>query len=94
VLCQGNDAVSTCCFNARLPDMVQLGNVWTPPELRGRGFARAAVAGALLLARRHDVAEAILFTGDGNHAAQRAYAALGFQRIGDYAILLFAEQGG
>jgi ribosomal protein S18 acetylase RimI-like enzyme len=93
LLCNDSRPVAGCCFNARLPDMVQLGNVWTPPELRGRGFARAVVAGALLQARRRDVAEAILFTGDDNAAAQRAYVALGFRRIGDYAILLFADQG-
>src|SRR3546814_5637873 len=72
--------------------MVQIGNVWTPPELRGRGYARAVVAGALQYARRRGVADAILFTGDDNHAAQQAYVALGFTRIGDYAILLFADR--
>ncbi|WP_370152987.1 GNAT family N-acetyltransferase [Ferrovibrio sp.] len=91
VLCDGNRPVAGCCFNARLPDMVQIGNVWTPPELRGRGHARAVVAGALQHAQRLGATEAILFTGDDNLAAQRAYVALGFQRIGDYAILLFAD---
>lgn len=94
VLCDGNRPVAGCCFNAQLPDMVQLGNVWTPPALRGRGHARAVVAGALLHAQRCGVSDAVLFTGDDNRAAQRAYVALGFQRIGDYAILLFADQGG
>lgn len=32
-------------FNARLPDIVQLGGIYTPPELRGRGHAKCAVAG-------------------------------------------------
>ncbi|MFC3676710.1 GNAT family N-acetyltransferase [Ferrovibrio xuzhouensis] len=94
VLCDGNRPVAGCCFNATLPDMVQIGNVWTPPELRGRGHARAVVAGALQYARHRGVTDAILFTGDDNHAAQQAYVALGFTRIGDYAILLFADQGG
>lgn len=31
--------------------------------------------------------KAILFTGESNIAAQKAYAALGFQHIGDYRLV-------
>src|SRR5262245_14319264 len=34
--------VSVSGFNARLSECVQVGGVFTPPELRGRGFARSA----------------------------------------------------
>ena len=80
---------ATSTFNARLPDMVQVGGVYTPPSLRGRGYARAAVAQSLLDARARGVRRAILFTGEDNVAAVRAYRALGFERIGDFAIILF-----
>ena len=83
--------VSCCSFNARLPDMVQIGGVFTPSQHRQRGYARAVVAGALLEARRQGVAAAILFTGSGNEAAQRAYLGIGFEAVGDYAITLFAR---
>lgn len=85
---EGNP-VSCCSFNARLPDTVQIGGVFTPPLQRQRGYARAVVAGALLEARRQGVAEAILFTGLENEAAQATYRALGFETAGDYAIILF-----
>jgi len=75
--------VAMTAFNARIPDMVQVGGVYTPPTLRGRGYARCAVAGSLLDARAE---RAILFTK--NAAAARAYAAIGFARIGDYALVL------
>lgn len=71
-----------------LPDMVKLGNVFTPVEARSRGHGRAAVAGALLDAREAGTAEAVLFTEAKNHAAQRAYEALGFERIGDYGMVI------
>lgn len=74
-------------FNATLPDCVQVGNVWTPPELRRRGYARCAVAGTLLDAREAGVSRAIL-VAESPHA-KRAYEALGFQRIGDYGLVLF-----
>lgn len=76
-------------FNATLPDMVQVGGVWTPPTYRRRGYGRAVVAGALLHAHRGGARRAILFTNEGNVAAQRAYTALGFARIGDYALVLY-----
>ena len=82
------EAVSSTSFNARTDEMVQVGGVWTPPELRGRGYGRAAVAVSLLDARDESARRAILFTGDDNVPAIKAYAALGFRRIGDYRIVL------
>ena len=76
-------------FNARLPDMVQVGGVYTPPAQRGRGYARAAVALSLVHARRRGAKRAVLFTGDHNTSAIAAYRALGFERIDDFAIVLF-----
>jgi RimJ/RimL family protein N-acetyltransferase len=81
--------VSMAGWNARLPDTVQIGGVWTPVALRGRGYARAAVAGALLAAQRDGARLGVLFTDQANHAARRAYEAIGFERIGDYALILF-----
>lgn len=80
--------VAMSSFNAVLAELVQVGGVWTPPALRSRGYARAAVAASLLDARADGVPRAILFTGEGNIAARRAYEALGFRRIGDYRITL------
>jgi predicted GNAT family acetyltransferase len=51
VLTDGASPLACTRFNARLPDTVQVGGVFTPPDLRGRGYARAAVAGSLLAAR-------------------------------------------
>lgn len=79
--------VARTLFNAAIDEAVQVGGVWTVPEYRGRGYARAVVA-ASLLAARHDGAErAILFTEHTNTAARRAYAALGFEPVGDFRLL-------
>lgn len=82
---EGDGPLACCSFNARLPAMVQIGNVWTPPALRGKGYGRAVVAGALAIAARGGVSGAVLSTGRGNVAAQAAYRALGFHQVGDYA---------
>jgi GNAT superfamily N-acetyltransferase len=81
--------LSMATHNARIPDTVQIGGVWTPQQWRGRGYARAVVAGALLAARDDGAKLAVLFTGKENEPARRAYLALGFKIIGDYAIMLY-----
>jgi RimJ/RimL family protein N-acetyltransferase len=79
--------VSMAAFNARIAETAQIGGVYTPPELRARGHARCAVAGALLAARASGASRGILFTAESNRPAQRSYQALGFRPIGDYGLL-------
>lgn len=84
------DLLSMTATNASLPDMVSIGGVYTPPELRGRGHGRAVVAGQLVDVQRTGVRRAVLFTGRDNTPARRAYEGLGFRIVGDYALILFA----
>lgn len=79
--------VSMSLFNARLPDIVQIGGVYTPPKERGRGYARAVVAHSMLLAQRGGAERAVLFTR--NPSAVRSYEAIGFRRAGSYGLVLF-----
>ena len=80
--------VSLCTRTARAAESIQIGGVWTPPELRSRRYGRAVVAGVLREAARDGVTRAVLFTG--NPAAQRSYEALGFRQIGDYGIAIYS----
>ena len=75
-------------FNARTSDTVQLGGIYTPPELRGRGYARAAIARQLQTERERGVGRAVLFTDDDNPNSTRCYAALGFRRLADWLRLV------
>ncbi|MBE9206905.1 GNAT family N-acetyltransferase [Nostoc sp. LEGE 06077] len=79
-------------FNAWLPDIVQIGGVWTPPPLRGKGYAKCVVAGSLLEARSHGVERAILFTNQENHPAQAAYQGIGFRPTGKkFGLVIFSD---
>ena len=78
--------VSLSAFNANLPDIVQLGGIYTPPALRGKGYAKCAVAGSLLVARERGASRATLFTQ--NPSAARSYEGVGFRRLGDYGLVL------
>ena len=86
-LMDGETALCTTGFNARLPDIVQIGGVYTPPELRSNGHARRAVALHLHQAKQEGVTRATLFSANEN--ASRAYQAIGFTYIGQWTICLF-----
>lgn len=81
------EPVAMTGWNARLPEIVQVGGVYTPPALRGRGHARRALALHLADAAAEGARRATLFAS--GPAAVRAYEALGFRRIGDFALTLF-----
>ncbi len=89
VLTQGGQLVAMTGFNATARGAVQVGGVYTPPELRSRGYARAAVAGSLLLARKSGATRSVLFTPQDNLPARKAYAALGYQEAGRFGLILF-----
>ena len=89
ILSESDRPVAMSAFNASVPDCVQVGGVFTPPDLRKRGYARCVVAGSLLEARKHGVGRAVLFTDSDNEPARRAYKALGFTVVGNYSLVLF-----
>ncbi|MHC5769715.1 MAG: GNAT family N-acetyltransferase [Nostoc sp.] len=92
ILVAGDTPVSYSAFNASLPDIVQIGGVWTPPGVRGKGYAKSVVAGSLLNARSLLVKRAILFTGNNNQAAQAVYRGIGFLPTSEkYGLVLFEE---
>lgn len=87
ILMDGDTPLSTTAFNAALPDIVQVGGVYTPPQLRGQGHARRAVALHLAQAHADGVRTATLFA---NHpSAIAAYRAVGFKQIGDWVLCIF-----
>lgn len=88
LLIENGEPVAMTAFNAQLPDMVQIGGVYTPPEARGNGLARRVVAAHLKEARAAGVKTAILFAS--GKAACRAYEAIGFERIGEYTLAILS----
>ncbi len=89
VLCQRDEPLAMTGFNAVLSDAVQIGGVYTPPDLRSRGLARAAVALHLAEARDAGVQHAVLFAASPQ--ACKAYEAIGFKRTGTFTILMYEQ---
>jgi N-acetylglutamate synthase-like GNAT family acetyltransferase len=89
LLLEDGAPVAMCGFNAVLPDVVQVGAVYVPPDLRGRGRARRVVALHLAEARARGVGRARLFAVSDQ--AARAYRAIGFGPADPVGLVLFAD---
>ena len=81
VLEEGGVLKAMGAFNARTPDAVQLGGIYTPPEGRNRGAASRLVAGML---KQSGTERGVLFAKDP--AAIRSYLAVGFRECGNYGL--------
>ena len=89
VLAYQGRLVASCAVIGGYGPSLQLGAVWTPPALRGRGFARCLVAGALQRGRDNGKTRAVLITS--NPAARRAYLKVGFRKAGEQSLVIFGE---
>jgi predicted GNAT family acetyltransferase len=69
--------------------VVRIRYVFTPPALRGRGFAGAATAAACLAARRDGASEVVLFTDLANPTSNGLYQRLGFRPVHDRTVVTF-----
>ncbi|MFQ3231373.1 GNAT family N-acetyltransferase [Reinekea sp.] len=90
VLWSGDTPLATTNFNAKTNPYVQVGGVWTPVELRGKGYARAVVAASLLDAVDKGFSHSILFTDTANIAAQKAYESIGYRHCGEFGLYILA----
>ena len=89
VLYRAGQPVGMTGFNAQLPQSVMIGGVFTPPEFRGQGVARRAVGLHLKEARENGVTGAMLFAA--NDGAARVYEAIGFKKIGAFAMVIYKD---
>lgn len=88
VLENGKELLSFCGAGGHIPDTVMVGPVWTPVDLRCRGYGRAVTANALNLASkaRDELKQAVLFATRPD--AIKAYEAIGFTRMADWCLAL------
>ena len=80
---EGGVIVGKAATNARGISVDQVGGVYTLPQRRGRGVARALME-ELLRAIEGSGRRAVLFVKPENAPARALYRGLGFEEIGDY----------
>jgi hypothetical protein len=91
-LWEDGEARSLCGVGGPTPHGIRIGPVYTPPGLRGRGYASALVAAvsqAQLDAGRTFV---FLFTDLANPTANHIYQAIGYERVRDIDAWLFERR--
>ncbi len=82
-LWEDGDLVSLCGVGGRTPNGTRIGPVYTPPAVRGRGYASnlvATVSQAQLDAGRRFV---FLFTDQANPTANHIYQVIGYEPVRD-----------
>ena len=84
--------VSFAGANALPAASARVGPVYTPPELRGRGYAQAVVAAASAGVQSIEQCTVFLFTDAANPASNKAYQRIGYRHIADHGHLLFDAQ--
>lgn len=78
--------VSVAGVARRLKTVAAIAPVYTPPALRGRGFAAAATAAMAARLFAEGYGAVCLYTNLRNAAANRAYAKIGFKGVCESAI--------
>ncbi|SFJ82779.1 GNAT family N-acetyltransferase [Celeribacter neptunius] len=73
-------------LNARAGTALQVGGVFVPRALRGRGLAGRVVAAMLAELRAEGATRAILFAASKD--AARAYEKIGFEQLGEYMLAI------
>lgn len=69
--------------------VAQLQGVWVHPALRGRGLARPGLAGVINGVLADHAPTVSLYVNDFNAPALAAYDAVGFDRVGTFATVMF-----
>jgi ribosomal protein S18 acetylase RimI-like enzyme len=68
---------------ARAPSVIELKQLYTDPDVTGRGIGAALMDWALAQAASHGAGEVQLSVWSGNHGAQRFYSRYGFGKVAD-----------
>lgn len=84
-------AVSMAGVNPLPAASARIGPVYTPPALRGRGYAQAVTAAASEHVQRDQPRTVFLFTDAMYPASNKSYQRIGFVHLADHAHLLFEQ---
>ena len=82
--------VSMAGFSAVVAGQSRVAPVYTPAELRGRGYAGAATSAASEAARAAGAAQVVLFTDLANPTSNALYQRLGYRPLEDFQVLDFS----
>jgi uncharacterized protein len=80
----GGAVTSMAGFGGRTPNGIRIGPVYTPPELRGRGYASALTAALTQRLLDGGLRFCFLFTDLANATSNSIYQRIGYEPVGDF----------
>jgi len=86
----GGRPVSLAGVTRQVVGMIRVGPVYTPPELRGHGYASAVTAEVSRRAREAGADEVLLYTDLANPTSNSIYQNIGYRAVEDRAVLAFS----
>lgn len=87
----GGRPVAMAAFSAPIAGMSRIGMVYTPPELRGKGYGSAVAYAATRAAQAVGADRVLLFTDLADPVSNAIYHALGYRPVADYVSLVLAR---
>jgi predicted GNAT family acetyltransferase len=87
------EAVSMCGFGGPTPRGIRIGPVYTPPELRGRGYGSAVTAAASQSQLDAGREYCFLFTDLANATSNKIYVDIGYELVCEAADYAFENRG-
>jgi ribosomal protein S18 acetylase RimI-like enzyme len=81
--------VSMVGWSPRVAGQVRIAPVWTPADLRGRGYAGAVVTQAGRELQQSGAEQVLLFTDLANPTSNALYQRIGYRPLGDHTVLEF-----
>jgi predicted GNAT family acetyltransferase len=87
----GGRPVSMAWLNHRVAGLIRVSGVYTPPDLRGRGYASGCVAAISQWALDQGAERCMLFTDLRNPTSNKIYQALGYRPVTDVHELAFVS---
>lgn len=85
----GGRPVAFAGASSPLGGMSRVGPVYTPPELRGKGYGTAVTHAVTARARAGGADEVLLFTDLSNLTSNSVYQVIGYRPVTDYASITF-----
>jgi GNAT superfamily N-acetyltransferase len=76
----------------QVASMVRMGPVYTPPELRGRGYASAVTAAASQRVIKAGAEDVLLYTDLANPVSNSIYQRIGYRAVEDRVVLNFTTE--
>src|SRR5215472_10953373 len=87
----GGEPVSLAGHTDVIAGVARVGPVYTPPDLRGRGYAGGVTAAASELAISRGAKSVILFADLANPTSNSLYRRLGYEPVEDRVVLIFGD---